>query len=107
MLKVEVGYSPGQQRCVIFHNVFHYDGIFDNSKDHNIFGTRSQFRCQKESYEKVIVGWTSGSLRSILVIGCVYRRYNVGALVPTDAVILFFNEILPVDLASFRKKSKD
>jgi hypothetical protein len=50
---------------------------------------------------------TSGSLRSISVIGCVYRRCNVGAFVLADAVVLFFNEILPVGLTSFRTESQD
>jgi hypothetical protein len=55
-LKAEIGDNFGQQRRVILSQYFHYDGIFDNSKAHCIFGTYSKFRCQKVRYDKVIVG---------------------------------------------------
>ena len=56
VLKAVVGDNFGQEQRAIFHNIFHCEGIFANSKDHSISETHSQFRCQKEKYEKVVVG---------------------------------------------------
>jgi len=50
---------------------------------------------------------TSGSFKSISVIACAYRRYNIGAFVLADAVVVFFNKNLPVGLTSFRTESKE